>query len=93
MMGYSPAIKKSVSVDSEVFGQLRSERTDNFSATVNESLRLLAALDAQRELVEEWEAEHGPFSDEELRPLLEIAMRAQIENTLRVLAERGTAGS
>jgi hypothetical protein len=47
-----------------------------------------AALAAQRELVDEWEAEYGPFDDEDLRPFLETALRAQIENTMRIL--RGT---
>jgi hypothetical protein len=82
------AIKKSVTVDPELFERLGPERTRNFSATVNESLRLLAALDSQQALVDEWEAEHGPFDEEELRPFLETAMRAQIQNTMRALAER-----
>ena len=58
---------------------------------VNESLRVLAALDAQQALVDEWEAEHGQFADEDLRPFLEAAMRAQMENTMRILADRSTA--
>ncbi len=85
------AIKKSVTVDPDLFERLGPERTRNFSATVNESLRLLAALDSQQALVEEWEAEHGPFDEEELRPFLETAMRAQMENTMRALAERRAA--
>lgn len=87
------AVKKSVTVDRELLDRLRPERTQNFSATVNESLRLLAALDAQQELVDEWEAENGPFEEEELRPFLETAMRAQIENTIRILAERRTVST
>jgi hypothetical protein len=82
-----PAIKKSVTIDPDLLNRLGPERLRNLSATVNESLRLLAALDAQQALVEEWEAEHGQFSEEDLRPFLEAAMQAQIENTLRVLEE------
>lgn len=85
------AVKKSVTVDRELLDRLGPERTRNFSATVNESLRLLAALDSQQALVDEWEAEHGPFAEEELRPFLETAMRAQMENTMRILSERPTA--
>jgi hypothetical protein len=85
------AVKKSVTVDRELLDRLGPERRRNFSATVNESLRLLTALDAQQELVDEWEAENGLFDEEELRPFLETAMRAQIENTMRVMAERQAA--
>jgi hypothetical protein len=85
---HNPAVKKSVTIDRELLDRLGVERTRNLSATVNESLRLLAALDAQQALVDEWEADHGPFSEEELRPFLETAMRAQIENTMRAMAER-----
>ncbi len=85
------AVKKSVTVDRELLARLGPERTRNFSATVNESLRLLTALDAQQDLVDEWEAENGPFNEDELRPFLETAMRAQIENTMRVLVERHAA--
>lgn len=85
---HKPAVKKSVTIDRELLDRLGVERTRNLSSTVNESLRLLAALDAQQALVDEWEAEHGPFSEEELRPFLETAMRAQIENTMRAMAER-----
>ena len=87
MATHNPAVKKSVTIDRDVLDRLATERTRNFSATVNESLRLLAALDAQQALVDEWEAEHGQFSEEELRPFLETAMRAQIENTMRAMAE------
>jgi hypothetical protein len=86
-----PAVKKSVTIDQSVLDRLGTERTRNFSATVNESLRLLAALDAQQALVDEWEAEHGPFSEDELRPFLEAAMRAQLENTMRAVAEHRAA--
>jgi hypothetical protein len=85
---HKPAVKKSVTIDRELLDRLGVERTRNLSATVNESLRLLAALDAQQALVDEWETDHGPFSEEDLRPFLETAMRAQIENTIRVMAER-----
>jgi len=85
---HNPAVKKSVTIDRELLDRLGVERTRNLSATVNESLRLLAALDAQQALVDEWEADHGLFSEEELRPFLETAMRAQIENMMRVMAER-----
>jgi hypothetical protein len=88
---HHPAVKKSVTIDRDVLDRLAAERTRNFSATVNESLRLLAALDAQQALVEEWEVENGPFSEEELRPFLETAMRAQIDNTMRAVAERRAA--
>jgi hypothetical protein len=87
------AVKKSVTVDRELLDRLGPERTRNFSATVNESLHLLAALDAQQELVDEWEAENGPFDEDDLRPFLETAMRAQIENTMRILAERRAAST
>jgi hypothetical protein len=81
---HDTAVKKSVTVDPELLDRLGPERTRNFSATVNESLHLLAALDAQQALVEEWEA---------LRPFLETAMRAQIQNTMRLIAERRAAST
>lgn len=87
------AVKKSVTVDRELLDRLGPERKRNLSATVNESLRLLTALDAQQALVDEWEAENGPFDEEELRPFLETAMRAQMENTMRILAERRATAS
>lgn len=87
------AIKKSVTVDRELLDRLEPERKRNLSATVNESLRLLTALDAQQALVDEWEAQNGPFDEEELRPFLETAMRAQMENTMRILAERRATAS
>ena len=93
MAPQEPAVKKSVTVDPELLARLGPERIRNFSATVNESLRMLAALDAQQALVDEWEGEHGPFGEDELRPFLEAAMQAQIENTMRVLAERRAASS
>jgi hypothetical protein len=76
------AVKKSVTIDPAVLERLSRQRRANLSATVNESLRLLAALDAQRSLVEEWEAEHGAFSEEELRPYLEAVLRAEVESEL-----------
>jgi hypothetical protein len=88
-----PAVKKSVTIDREVLDRLGPERTRNLSATVNEGLRVLAALDAQQELIDEWESDDGPFDEEELRPFLESAMRAQIENTMRILTERRAAST
>jgi hypothetical protein len=82
-----PAVKKSVTIDPRVLDRLDPERRRNLSATVNESLALVADLDAQRQLVREWEAEHGPFSEEELRPFLDVVIRARLEETLRAVAE------
>lgn len=79
------AVKKSVTIEPEVLERLNADRLDNLSATVNESLRLLAALDSQQALVDAWEAEHRPFTDEELRPYLEAAIQAQVDSTLRAL--------
>jgi hypothetical protein len=93
MSGHHAAVKKSVTIDREVLDRLGAERTRNFSATVNESLRLLAALDAQQALVDEWEGENGPFSEEELRPFLETALRAQIENTMHAIAQHRAASA
>jgi hypothetical protein len=93
MTTHQPAVKKSVTIDRELLDRLGAERTRNLSATVNESLRLLAALDAQQALVDEWEVEHGPFTEKELRPFLETALRAQIENTMRAIAERQAAST
>jgi len=90
---HQPAVKKSVTIDRELLDRLGAERTRNLSATVNESLRLLTALDAQQALVDEWEAENDPFTEEELRPFLETAMRAQIENTMRAIAEHRAAST
>jgi hypothetical protein len=81
----SHAVKKSVTIDSEVLASLAPERTENLSATVNESLRLVAALDKDRRLVESWEAEQGrPFTDEELRPYIELILTAEVRNAVRV---------
>lgn len=91
MATHHAAVKKSVTIDRDLLDRLGAERTRNFSATVNESLRLLAALDAQQALADEWESENGAFSEEELRPFLETAMRAQIENTVRTIAEHRAA--
>jgi len=82
------AVKKSVTIEPSVLERLSRQRRANLSATVNESLRLLAALDAQRSLVEEWEAEHGAFTDEELRPFLETVLRAETDAELRQSSER-----
>jgi post-segregation antitoxin (ccd killing protein) len=93
MATHHAAVKKSVTVDRELLDRLGPERTRNFSATVNEGLHLLAALDAQQELVDEWETENDQFVEADLRPFLETAMRAQIENTMRILAERQAAST
>jgi hypothetical protein len=82
-----PSLKKSVTIDPDVLDALIPERRENLSATVNDGLQLLAALDAQGALVEAWEAEHGPFSDDELRPFLEAASRAQVDNLMRLIRE------
>ena len=84
-------LKKSVSIDPKVVEALSVARRRNLSAAVNEGLRVLAALDAQQHLVDQWEAEHGPFSEEELAPHLEVVLRAQIEHTKRVLHEAAEA--
>ena len=85
MIPRSHAVKKSVTIDSDVLSSLAPERTENLSATVNESLRLVAALDKERRLVESWEAEQGrPFTDEELRPYIELILTAEVRNAARV---------
>jgi 5'-deoxynucleotidase YfbR-like HD superfamily hydrolase len=80
-----PATKKSVTIDPEVLQALLPERRQNLSATVNESLELLAALDAQQAVVDEWEEKHGRFTEDELRPFLEAAIEAQVKNVMRTL--------
>jgi len=79
------AVKKSVTIDPEVIKALLPKRKQNLSATVNESLELLAALDAQQELVDQWEKTHGRFTDAELRPFLQAAIQAQVKNVMRTL--------
>ncbi len=88
-----PALKKSVTIDPDVIEALLPERTRNLSATVNEGLQILAALDAQQALVDEWEQKHGRFTDEELKPFLEAAIRAQVNNVLRALRMLDAAAS
>jgi hypothetical protein len=80
-----PALKKSVTIDAEVIKALLPERKQNLSATVNQSLELLAALDAQAEVVADWERKHGRFTEAELRPFLEAAIQAQVKNVMRSL--------
>ncbi len=80
-----PALKKSVTIDPEVIKALLPERKQNLSATVNQSLELLAAIDAQQALVDEWERKHGRFTEAELRPFLEAAIRAQVKSVMRSL--------
>jgi len=82
-----PTLKKSVTIDPDVLEALVPERKANLSATVNDGLQLLAALDAQQALVQAWEKEHGQFTDDELKPFLEAAMRAQVENVMRLMRE------
>jgi hypothetical protein len=83
-----PAVKKSVTIDSDVLSSLAPERTKNLSATVNESLRLVAALDKERHLVETWEAEQGrPFTDDELQPYVELILMAEVRNAHRARME------
>ncbi len=88
-----PALKKSVTIDQDVIDTLPPERTRNLSATVNEGLQIVAALDAQQALVDEWEQKHGRFTDEELKPFLEAAIKAQVNNVMRILRqpEAGTS--
>lgn len=80
------AVKKSVTIDPEVLDALSSERKKNLSATVNASLLYTAALDGQRQMVAEWEREDGPFTDEQLAPYLELAIRAQMEHLTQTVA-------
>jgi hypothetical protein len=84
-MKLARTLKKSVTIDADVLSGLDPERTENLSATVNESLRLLAALDKERRLVESWEAEQGrPFSEDELRPYVELILGAEVRNAVRM---------
>ena len=86
-------VKKSVSIDVDVLDSLGPNRTLNLSATVNESLRLIAALDRQRSLVESWEQEQGHgFSDDELKPSTELILGAEARHRAEV-ALRRQAGS
>jgi len=48
---------------------------------------ILAALDAQEAIVAAWEKDHGEFTDEDLRPFLEAASRAQVDNLMRLIRE------
>jgi hypothetical protein len=80
-----PALKKSVTIDQDVIDALPPERTRNLSATVNEGLQIVAALDAQQALVDEWEQKHGRFTDEELEPFLAAALEAQVNNVMRAI--------
>jgi len=80
-------VKRSVTIDPQVLAELSPERRANLSAAVNDALRLLAALEAQQSLVAEWEAEHGPFTEEELAPYIEAAVRAQSERMMMVAEE------
>lgn len=82
-----PTLKKSVTIDPDILDALIPARRANLSAAVNDGLHLLAALDAQEAIVAAWEKEHGEFTDEDLRPFLEAASRAQIDNLMRLIRE------
>lgn len=69
-------LKRSVTVDAEVLEKLSAARRSNLSAAVNEGLHLLAALDAQQEAVDLFEAEHQPIEAKELEPYLRAVTRA-----------------
>jgi hypothetical protein len=69
-----------VTIEPEVLEALAPERRENLSATVIASLRYMAALDEQRRMVADWEAEDGFFTPEELVPCLEVALRAQAQH-------------
>lgn len=58
--------KISVTVEDEVLETARREAGGNLSAYVNEALKRHGRREAMRRLVEEWEAEHGEITDEEL---------------------------
>ena len=78
-------IKKSVSIDVDILDSLGPDRTLNLSATVNESLRLVAALDRQRSLVEAWEREQGrAFTDDELMPYTELILGAEARHRAEI---------
>jgi hypothetical protein len=77
-------IKKSVTIEPDVLAALSPERLANLSATVNDGLRYMAALDEQRQMVAEWEAEGGPFTPEDLAPYLEAGIRAQALHMARI---------
>lgn len=83
-------IKKSVTIEPEVLAALSPERLSNLSATVNVGLRYMAALDEQRRMVAEWEAEDGPFTPDELAPYLEAGLRAQAEHMARAARSERT---
>ena len=84
MSASQPAVKKSVTIDADVLSSLAPSRTENLSATVNESLRLVAGLDRERQLVASWEDERGrPFSEAELRPFIELILAAELRNRVR----------
>ena len=70
-------LKRSVSVDADVLKELSAERRSNLSAAVSEGLHLLAALDAQQEAVDLFEAEHESIDANELKPYLMAVIRAQ----------------
>lgn len=64
-----PAVKRSVSFDPEVWkvaeAAAREEGT-SLSALVNDSLTEHLALRRGLRAMEQWQADHGPFTEEEL---------------------------
>ena len=59
-----PTLKKSVTIDPDVLDALVPERRANLSATVNDGLQILAALDAQGAIVDDpgtWSAVYPPL--------------------------------
>jgi putative ABC transport system permease protein len=86
-----PAAGSERRLDPQVVAALSTARRANLSAAVNEGLRVLAALDIQRLVVEEWEREHGTFTEHELAPHLEVVTRAQIDHLKRIVRDIGHA--
>jgi hypothetical protein len=66
----SPAVKLAITVDSDVHAKvLRAARAENQSVSAwmtNAARRLLALRDGLA-AVDEWEVEHGAFTEDELR--------------------------
>jgi hypothetical protein len=88
------AVKKTVTTSTKAPAPDENDKAGHVELSLDFSAPAIdprTALDAQQALVDEWEAEDGPFAEEELRPFLETAMRAQIENTMRAIAEHRAA--
>jgi hypothetical protein len=59
--------KVSLSLDAQLLDEARQRAQGrSLSAYVNEGLRRQVLADRQRELLVEWEREHGPIPEEEL---------------------------